>query len=56
MWFGRWRVNDVLFYDLKWVCKLWILGVYFLNGLVFVDNDNWCFKFDKFKFVLDLWS
>ena len=56
MWLGRWRANDASPYDPKWVCKLRILGVYFSNGLVSVDNDNWRSKLDKFKSVLDLWS
>ena len=35
---------------------LWILGVYFSNGLVSVDEDNWRFKLDKLKRTLGLWS
>ena len=33
-----------------------ILGVFFNNGLVSVDNDNWKTKLDKLKSVLNLWS
>ena len=33
-----------------------ILGVYFSNGLLSVDKDNWKSKLDKLKSVLNLWS
>ena len=36
--------------------KMRILGVFFNNGLVSVDNDNWKTKLDKLKTVLNLWS
>ena len=43
-------------FGLKWVKKLRILGVYFSNGLLDVDTDNWKPKLDKLKQVLGLWS
>jgi len=56
MWLGRWRANGASPFGLQWVNKLKILGVYFSNGLVSVDEDNWRCKLDKFKRTLGLWS
>ena len=56
MWLGRWRANGASPFGLKWVKKLRILGVYFSNGLLDVDTDNWKPKLDKLKQVLGLWS
>ena len=41
---------------LKLVTKMKILGVYFSNGLVSVDNNNWCESLDKLEKVLKLWG
>ena len=56
MWLGRWRANGASLFGLQWVNKLKILGVYFSNGLVSVDEDNWRCKLDKLKMTLGLWS
>ena len=56
MWLGRWRANGASPFGLQWVNKLKILGVYFSNGLVNVDEDNWRCKLDKLKRTLGLWS
>lgn len=56
MWLGRWRYNSATPYGLKWVNKMRILGVFFSNGLLSVDSDNWKSKLDKLKSVLNLWS
>lgn len=56
MWLGRWRGNGATPYGLKWVNKMRILGVYFSNGLLSVENDNWKSKLDKLKSVVSLWS
>ena len=56
MWLGRWRANGASPFGLQWVNKLKILGVYFSNGLVSVDEDNWRCKLDKLKRTLGLWS
>ena len=56
MWLGRWRANGASPFGFKWVNKLKILGVYFSNGLVNVDEDNWRCKLDKLKRTLGLWS
>ena len=56
MWLGSWRANGATPYGLKWVSKMKILGVFFGNGLVSVDQDNWKPKLDKLKSVLNLWS
>ena len=56
MWLGRWRANGSSPFGLKWVSKVKILGVYFSNGLIDVEKDNWKPKLDKLKKVLGLWS
>ena len=56
MWLGQWRDNGATPYGLKCVNKMRILGVFFSNGLVSVDQDNWKPKLDKLKSVLNLWS
>ena len=56
MWLGKWRDNGATPHGLKWVTKMRILGVFFGNGLVSVDQDNWKPKLDKLKSVLNLWS
>ena len=56
MWLGRWRANGASPFGLKWVKKMKILGVYFSNGLVSVEDDNWKAKLTKLKSVLGLWS
>ena len=56
LWLGRWRSNGASPFGLKWVTKMRILGVYFSNGLVNVEGDNWKAKLDKLKQVLGLWS
>ena len=56
MWLGRWRANSATPFGLKWVTKMRILGVFFSNGLLRVDNDNWKPKLDKLSSVLGLWS
>ena len=56
MWLGRWRDNGASPFGLKWVKKMRILGVYFSNGLLLVDDDNWICKLDKLRSVLNLWS
>lgn len=47
MWLGRWRARGDTPFGLKWVNKMRILGVFFSNGLVSVDDDNWRTKLDK---------
>ena len=56
MWLGRWRANGASPFGLQWVNKLKILGVYFSNGLVNIDEENWHCKLDKLKRSLGLWS
>ena len=55
MWLGRWRANGASPFGLKWVSKIRILGVFFSNGLVSVESDNWKPKLDKLENVLNLW-
>lgn len=41
MWLGAWRFCSDKLFGLKWVIKMKILGVWYINGLVNVDLDNW---------------
>ena len=36
--------------------KIRILGVFFSNGLVSVDDDNWNVKLNKLSSILGLWK
>ena len=56
MWLGRWRTNGASPFSLTWVFKMKILGVYFSNGLVSVEADNWKSKLDKLQNVVNLWK
>ena len=56
MWLGRWRANGASPFGLTWVSKVKILGVYFSNGLLSVDSDNWTSRLDKLQSVLNLWK
>lgn len=57
MWLGRWRCRgDSPFGLLKWVTKIRILGVFFSNGLVSVDDDNWNATLNKLSSILGLWK
>ena len=56
MWLGRWRANRATPFSLKWVPKIWIFGVYFSNGSVSVESDNWKSKPDKLETALNLWE
>ena len=56
MWLGRWRANGASPFGLTWVFKMKILGVYFSNGLVSVESDNWQSKLDKLRNVTNLWK
>ena len=53
---GEWRDNGASPFGLKWVKKMRILGVYFSNGQLSIDNDNWKCKLDKLQSVINLWS
>jgi len=56
MWLGGWRARGDSPFGLKWVNKMRVLGVFFSNGLVSVDDDNWRSKLDKLSSVLNLWK
>ena len=56
MWLGRWRSNGASPFGLKWVSKIKILGIFFSNGLVSVESDNWRSKLDKLETKLNLWK
>ena len=56
MWLGSWRSNGASPFGLKWVPKLKILGIFFSNGLVSVESDNWRSKLDKLETKLNLWK
>ena len=56
MWLGRWRSRGDSPFGLKWVTKIRILGVFFSNGLISVDDDNWKVKLNKLRSTLGLWK
>ena len=56
MWLGRWRANGASPFGLTWVSKVKILGVYFSNGLISVESDNWKARLGKLQSVLNLWK
>ena len=56
MWLGHWRDMGDSSFGLKWVTKIRILGVFFSNGLVSVENDNWTTKLNKLSLALGLWK
>ena len=56
MWLGRWRSRGDSPFGLKWVTKIRILGVFFSNGLLSVDDDNWKTKLNKLSSTLGLWK
>lgn len=56
MWLGRGPANGASPYSLTSVNKMKILGVYFSNSLVSVEDNNWKAKLTKLKSVLSLWS
>ena len=56
MWLGRWRAYTASPFGFKLVSKMRILGVFFSNGLVSVDDDNWRSKLVKLEKALNLWS
>lgn len=41
MWLGAWYFCLDKLLGLKWVIKMKILGVWYINGFVNVDLDNW---------------
>ena len=43
-------------FGLKWATKIRILRVFFSNGLVSVDDDNWNAKLNKLSSTLGLWK
>ena len=56
MWLGAWRNCPDTPLGLKWVTKMKILGVWYTNGLVNVDPDNWQSKLNKLETNLNLWK
>ena len=55
MWLGRWRNRRDKPHGLKWVDKLKILGIYFSNGIVDTETDNWSSKLKKLEDTLNRW-
>ena len=56
MWLGRWRGRGDSPFGSKWVSKICILGVFFSNGLVSVNDDYWKAKLNKLSSTLGLWK
>ena len=47
MWLGAWCSRPDRLLGLKWVTKIKILGVWYTNGLVNVEHDNWQSKLNS---------
>ena len=56
MWLGAWRSKPEAPYGLTWVSKMKILGVWFNNGTVNTEPDNWLPRLSKLEANLNLWK
>ena len=56
MWLGSWRTCPAQPLGLTWVSKMKILGVWFSNGNVNVDPENWLPRLSKLEANLNLWT
>ena len=56
MWLGAWRGRPDTPLGLSWVQKMKICGVWFSNGLVNVDPDNWLPRISKLESNINLWK
>ena len=56
MWLGAWRARPDTPLGLSWVQKMKICGVWFSNGLVNVDPDNWLPRISKLESNINLWK
>ena len=56
MWLGAWHACPDTPLGLTWVTKMKVLGVWYSNGLVNVDPDNWQSKLNKLEKNLNLWK
>ena len=56
MWLGAWRSKPDTPSGLTWVNKMKILGVWFSNGSVSVESDNWQPRLNKLENNLNLWK
>lgn len=52
MWLGAWLGNPNKPFDLKWVTKMRVLGVYFGSN---TDGDNWDARIKYFRRLTDSW-
>ena len=56
MWLGAWRYKPDAPHGLTWVSKMKVLGVWFSNGTVNTDPDNWLPRISKLEANLNLWK
>ena len=56
MWLGAWRSRPDTPLGLSWIQKMKICGVWFSNGLVNVDPDNWLPRISKLESNINLWK
>ena len=56
IWLGAWRARPDTPLGLSWVQKMKICGVWFSNGLVNVDPDNWLPRISKLESNINLWK
>ena len=56
MWLGAWRSRTDTPLGLLWVMKMKVCGVWFSNGLVNVDPDNWLHRISKLESNINQWK
>ena len=56
MWLGASCSRSDTLHGLKWVSKMKILGVWFSNGTLCVDPENWLPRLAKLETNLNLWK
>ena len=54
MWLGAWRKRTDTPFNLNWVHKMKLLGIWF--GDIDTEHDNWKLKLEKLEKCLNLWK
>ena len=56
MWLGSWRTRSDAPFGLTWVNKMKICGIWYSNGTLNVDQDNWQTRLEKLESKLNSWK
>ena len=56
MWLGSWHTRSDAPFGLTWVNKMKIGGVWYSNGTINVDQDNWQTRLEKLETKLNYWK